>query len=252
MKFDVVFSNPPYTNGLDIKILDSLINVSDEIVAIHPSTWIIDYKYGSKSTVDFRKKINSSLKSLEMFNGNPVFKGKNDKSIGLYVPIVITHILNNYDGDIELNYFDKNMTVSNIFDVSKYTDKWLPLVKPFAEKMKTYESLNDKKVEAENPPLGKLYVQMARIRGHVNLSAKSNSAEITQDDFYTMVMQSSEKNKGIRKTEQNPPTFAFDTEEEQNNFIEYLKTDFARFCLSTQDLQNYMRDFLPDYYGIRK
>lgn len=288
MKFDVVFSNPPYTNNIDIKILDSLSSVSNEIIAIHPSTWLIDCKYGTKFNVEFRKKINNNLKSIEMFNGNPIFKGKDGKSIGLYVPTVITHINKNYDGEIELNYFGKHMIVSNIFDVSKYTDKWLPLVKPFAEKMKTFESLIDKKIEADNPPAGKLYVQMARIRGHVNLSAKSNSIEITQDDFYTMVMQDSVKNKGIRKTDQNPPTFAFVTEKEQNNFIEYLKTDFARFCLSiykngvslvggelglipwldfteewdddklfkkfnvSQELQDYIREFLPDYYGIRK
>ena len=107
------------------------------------------------------------------------------------------------------------------------------------------------------------------------------------DDFYTMVMKNSEDNKGIRKVT-IPPTFEFDTLKEVDNFINYAKTDFARFCLSiyknasqlsrgelaivpwldfteewddeklfkkfnvSQELQDYIRDFLPDFHGIRK
>jgi len=282
MKFDVVFSNPPYTNNVDIKILSELVGISEEIIAIHPSTWLIDCKYGTKFTVDFRNQIKDSLKSVEMFNGNPVF------NIGLYVPTVITHINSKHIGNIDISFFNENYNVSNIFDISKYGEKWITLVKPFFDSIKTHESINDAKINAENPPTDKFFVQMARIRGHVNLSAKSDSSKIAQDDFYTMVMKSSNDNKGIRKTNQNPPTFAFDTEQEQNNFIAYLKTDFARFCLSiykngvslvggelglipwldfteewdddklfvkfnvSQDLQDYIREFLPDYYGIRK
>jgi len=282
MKFDLVFSNPPYTNNVDIKILSELVGISEEIIAIHPSTWLIDCKYGTKFTVDFRNQIKDSLKSVEMFNGNPVF------NIGLYVPTVITHINSKHSGNIDISFFNENYNLSDIFDISKYGEKWITLVKPFFESIKTYQSINDVKIDAENPPADKFFVQMARIRGHVNLSAKSDSSKIAQDDFYTMVMKSSNDNKGIRKTNQNPPTFAFDSEQEQYNFIEYLKTDFARFCLSiykngvslvggelglipwldfkeewddeklfekfdvSQELQDYIREFLPDYYGIRK
>lgn len=282
MKFDLVFSNPPYTNNVDIKILNELLPISEQIIAIHPSTWLIDCKYGTKFTVDFRNNISKSLSSVEMFNGNPVF------NIGLYVPTVITHINSKHNGNIEVNFFNNSFEIQNIFDISKYGEKWTSLIKPFFESIKNHNSINDNKIDAENPPSNKLFVQMARIRGHVNLSAKSDSSKIAQDDFYTMVMKSSEDNKGIRKTNQNPPTFAFNTETEQNNFIVYLKTDFARFCLSiykngvslvggelglipwldfteewdddklfkkfdvSQELQDYIREFLPDYYSIRK
>jgi site-specific DNA-methyltransferase (adenine-specific) len=107
-----------------------------------------------------------------------------------------------------------------------------------------------------------------------------------------MVTENGELNKGIRKDNiekpGNPtPTFSLDTEEERDNFIEYLKTDFARFCLSfyknnanlgtgelaiipwldftnkwtdkelyekfnvSEELQNYINTFIPDYHGIR-
>jgi site-specific DNA-methyltransferase (adenine-specific) len=84
------------------------------------------------------------------------------------------------------------------------------------------------------------------------------------------------------------PTFEFDTEKKVDNFISYLKTDFARFCLSLlknsqhldrgelefvpyldftnewndaklfnhfgvdEEAQNYISEFLSDYHGIRK
>jgi site-specific DNA-methyltransferase (adenine-specific) len=107
-----------------------------------------------------------------------------------------------------------------------------------------------------------------------------------------MIMKDSERNKGLRlETKRKDDArliFSFNTEQEQDNFLNYLKTDFARFCLSmykvhsnqragalnlipwldfteewdddklfakfdvSQELQDYIRDFLPDYYGIRK
>lgn len=84
------------------------------------------------------------------------------------------------------------------------------------------------------------------------------------------------------------PVFEFDTEQEQINFLKYCQTDFVRFCLCIYknsanmiygemelipwldfneewddaklfekfnvpvELQNYIREFLPDYHGIRK
>ena len=99
-------------------------------------------------------------------------------------------------------------------------------------------------------------------------------------------MKNPEKNKGIRGG--NMMTFEFDTEQERDNFIDYCKTDFARFCLSLYKIyQNndngeltlipwmdftqqwddeklykffdvdketvkYIESFLPDYHSIRK
>jgi predicted RNA methylase len=114
MKFDVVFSNPPYTNNVDIKILNELLPISEQIIAIHPSTWLIDCKYGTKFTVDFRNNISKSLSSIEMFNGNPIF------NIGLYVPTVITHINSKHNGSIQVNFFNDSFEIENIFDISKY------------------------------------------------------------------------------------------------------------------------------------
>jgi site-specific DNA-methyltransferase (adenine-specific) len=119
-----------------------------------------------------------------------------------------------------------------------------------------------------------------------------DGSKILKDDFYTMLMQDSEGNKGIRQPNLHKPggatpTFRFTTEKERDNFINYLKTNFARMALSlykngqhlengemslipyldftqewndeklfkkfnvSQELQDYIREFLPDYHGIR-
>ena len=135
----------------------------------------------------------------------------------------------------------------------------------------------------------KYFVQLAAILGHWDKSCE----KMVKDDFYTFVMKDSERNKGIRQPNLNKPggptpTFEFNTEEKQINFIDYLKTDFARFCLSflkigqhlengemsivpwldftqkwddeklfkyfniNEETQKYIREFLPDYHGVRK
>jgi len=87
------------------------------------------------------------------------------------------------------------------------------------------------------------YIQISKIRGHVNnevqLPCIKGSKEIVnpnkmfKNDFYTFLMKDPNKNKGIRKKAVYVNIiFSFDTEQEQNNFLSYLRTKFSRFCLS--------------------
>ena len=111
------------------------------------------------------------------------------------------------------------------------------------------------------------------------------------NDFYTLVMKDFELNKGLRNPNARKDHYLaweLESEKELNNFISYLKTDFARFCLSVykntntggygemslipwmdfaeewddkklykkfhinKETQAYITNFLPDYYGIRQ
>ena len=40
MKFDAIVANPPYCAGLHLKILQDLMPLSDNIVCIHPASWL--------------------------------------------------------------------------------------------------------------------------------------------------------------------------------------------------------------------
>jgi len=281
MKFDVVFSNPPYNGNADIKIISEIIDISDEFVIVHPSTWILDLKDKSKLYKDFKTKLNKNIKSLEFFNGNPVF------NIGLFVPCMITHIAKSENANID--FFGDKFTSNSLTDVTKFGKLWVNLIHPYYEKINTYIKSNNgsvwsNRIDTKLVNSSKYYCQLAGIAGHANLTGES----MLKHDFYTMVMKDSDRNKGIRKVESGGATLEFHTELELNNFINYLKTDFARFCLAllknksdlhrgeleivpwldfteewdddklfkkfdvSHDLQNYIREFLPDYYGIRK
>lgn len=285
--FDLCFSNPPYNRNVDLKIISELEPLCDEMVVVHPSTWAIDMKGKSKLYNTFKTQIEGKVKSLEFFNGNPVFK------IGLFVPCMITHIDKNHSGDIRVKYFNDEFAIENLDGVTKFGKDWETIVKPFYLKIKKYVQENgsiwDKNVFEVKE--GKHYCQLAAIRGNVDMAG--DGSKIVKDDFYTMLMENSEGNKGIREPRLHKPggatpTFSFATEIERNNFIDYLKTDFSRFCLSIlkigqhlengelsiipwldfsqewddeklfhhfdvdKQTQDYIRQFLPDFHGIRK
>ena len=285
-QFDLCFSNPPYNANVDLKIIRALEPICDEMVVVHPSTWLIDLKGKSKRYNSFKSQLEGKVKSVELFNGNPVF------NIGLFVPCVITHINGDNGGEVEVNNFGEKFVVSSLDDVTKFGKDWETIVKPFFEQMKKYCSENGSILDHNVFEIeeGKHYVQLAAIRG-TPYRGNDCDAEILLDDFYTMVMKDSEGNKGIRNSKVRKDgllVWEFSSARVQDNFINYLKTYFSRFCLSlykisqnnhygelslipwldfTQEwddeklfkyfnidkqTQNYIREFIPDFHGVRK
>jgi hypothetical protein len=288
-KFDVCLSNPPYNDHLHLKILSLLINnatetssIAKEYIVVHPANWIIDCKETFNTFVSFKNLTKDKIKSIHCFNGNKVF------NIDLFYPCSISHFdFSKNFNKINVQFFDEKFTVNNINDITKYGQAWFSLVNSFVVKI-TNATRQDNvwKHNVKNLTVGKSYCQLAAIMG--NHSKDKNL--LTKSDFYTMVQKSSDNNKGIRKSmDKRPgPTFEFDHDFERDNFLEYLKTDFARFCLSVykvsgnifygemelipwldftqswddeklfkhfdvnEETQKYIREFLPDYYGIRK
>ena len=113
------------------------------------------------------------------------------------------------------------------------------------------------------------YIQIARIVGHHN----TNKPEMIKNDFYTICMKDPNKNIGLRKKSikvcLHLPTF-----KSSDVTIDYLCSDLVRFCLAlyknysnidgdtmslipkqpipiSEELMEYIEEFLPDYYGIR-
>ena len=300
MKFDLVLSNPPYNSNLDVKILNEIISVSNEFVVIHPSISVIDIKGKTSDFVKFKK--NANFKSIELFMGNKLF------DIQLENPCMISHIDNNYNGDITVIDCDKKQTYtvddSNL--ITKYGKEWIDFVQAFYKQIKEYCE-NDGSLWSMRMmdctkfhDSSKFFVQLTAM-----MMGYSKGVDKPADKFYSLTMKNystggdknwNNGNVGVRdyspktdKTlEPKKPSYEFETEEQRLNFLNYCQTDFARFCLSliknnahldsgelglvpwldfneawddeklfqkfnvSEELQVYIREFLPDFHGIRK
>ena len=291
MKFDLVFSNPPYNKNVDIKILNEIIDVANEFVVVHPSTWLVDLKDKTPLYKIFKNKIDGKVSSVELFNGNPIF------NISIFMPCVITHIDKKHSGITLVNNFNESYETESIFEITKFGKDWKTIVKSFKDTVEDYITNNDghvwerfanNKTNLFMKESGFL-LQLPMGRGHEN---QVSHTEMVREDFYGVF--SNDLNEVVNKNKCQDVAFKggtycyFPTEEERNNCVDYLKTDFARFCLAinklnkhidsgemelipwldfteewddeklfkkfdvSQELQDYIREFLPDYYGIRK
>lgn len=237
-KFDFCIGNPPYNQMIDMLFVQKFYRLSDVVLFVHPSTWLIDEKGKQKKFTETKELIKDHLESIELFNGNKVF------GICLFVPCVITYINKHKKGDtiqcldkindVELNYND-------IFEINKFSNidvypqlksKILNRIKSSIDKYKIF-NISTKR----NSTVGKIsryttlnttgeyYVNIAQIRGNVDLNSDTN---MIKNDFYTIV---SRDNKVESKID-NHMFFKFVKQKDAENFLAYLKTNFSRFCLS--------------------
>jgi hypothetical protein len=164
--------------------------------------------------------IGNKIKSIDLFNGNPIF------GINLYVPCVITHIDNKKNTNKILCKDLINDTVfeySDINTINKFSNT--ELYPGLKSKILNYTEKNCSIKEYSDRD-GTFYLNLSEIRGHGETNTIN---KMVKDDFYTFVPKSY-----TIKERKDAKYFncGFDTEEEAYNFLNYLKSDFARFCLS--------------------
>jgi len=221
-KFDRIVENPPFNQMIDMDILQKCYTLSDNIIFVHPSTWLLDEKNKQKKFIKTKELVGDSIKEIILFNGNSIF------NIQLFVPCVITHIDKNKVGK-EIKCIDKinniELIYNNYSEINKYSNNDIyPVLK---EKILKKSKNDNLFIYLKNCNDDNFYVNISQIRGHVDL--KSNI--MLKNDFYTIVTKdlkvSQEKRKQREKTQAS-----FKNEIEANNFLDYIKTTFCRFCLS--------------------
>ena len=218
-KFDRCAENPPFNQMVDMDFLTKCHSMCDQVAFIHPSTWLLDEKNKQQKFIKTKDIVKDSLEKFILFNGNKIFQ------IALFVPVAITFFnkekeskgiyCKDYINNVELLYDD-------IYQINKYSNinEYLSI----REKIKSKSIINNLLIN-KNKQNGNFFVNTAQIRGNVN---KKSDSIMIQDDFYTFIP----KDTKISNENKKHMFFSFDSNEKAENFLNYLKTDFARFCLS--------------------
>jgi hypothetical protein len=225
---DVTFSNPPYSNkDLQIILVLAKSNLLKKLICVHPSTWLVTTKTqlgektGSSLYRKFRNIVKDNIEEIEFFNGVLIFY------IGLFVPCVVDCFGFSQKRSCQIKVKEISgiqRSVQNIDEVTLHGKFWY-LIKDLMQKLKV-ENCSQKYTSSVKVPKDGFYIQLPNIRGHVDKNT------MVYEDFYTLIQKNAEKNKGIRNNKSRTIVFSFDTYKEQENFLNYLQTDFVRLCLS--------------------
>ena len=226
-KFDIGLGNPPFTQMIDMDFVSKTYDMCDKVLFVHPSTWLLDEKNKQKKFIRAKDKIGEDLEKIVLFNGNKIF------NIALFVPCVYTYI--DKGGKIEGidcvdKLLNKNVHYKNIYDINKFSD------------VDVYPKLKEKILEkADVDNVWKYYkdenrnnikdwmITFTGIRGNVSLN---DDVYLVKNDFYTIVSNERIPQKKDITVGNAFLKFYFNTKIECENFLDYLKTDFSRFCLS--------------------
>ena len=232
MKFDCVVMNPPYLGQLHLEFLDKALDIVEEdgtVVCVHPSTWLFSGNKGEKTQKIYGKlknKISDYEKEFTFFNANKMF------GIGMFVPCSIT-VVNKGKKNKVAKVIDKlqgkTFEYKEIWDVNKFGDypEYYSLLEKIIAGAKK-DNLENHKYNNERKKVEEtfsFYVNISRIRGHVSTR---NDSIMTIDDFYTFIPRDLE----VETENTKKMFFGFDGNNEANNFLNYLKTNFSRFSLS--------------------
>ena len=209
--------NPPYNGNLDLQFFEEATKHADRIVGVHPAISTISRK-DTKRFVEHKQLFDGHVKSIKLFNGNPVF------GIAVKYPREVIDIdMSKTFKEIEVTYgyapvAGETHTFKSLFDVTKWGN--VAAYYSLEKKVLAWCEENDAVESHRDAGDGVWHVNIAGVRG--------NESHETDTLFYTIVtaglVPSKEKDKNTR--------VSFKTKEEAEHFIAYLKTNFARFCLS--------------------
>ena len=301
-KFHICLMNPPYANGLGNKFLDKALDIARCCITIQPQSYLFKGEFGNKSV---KKKLNSGITYIETIDANKFFNGAAFQNM---IGILYHKNENNYNeiiiDDMKLNTLDGLTIWFKDKKMLEFNRIVQPLYKKENCQMKwkgTPGSHYDNRIIYDEDPLC-WCVQCVLLRGHVSSKQDTGKAK----DFYTMIPKNEEllqkqfigqyKNLILLKNNNNKSKlqyyFKFDTKNEASNFLNYLKTDFARTCLYlikkdinvywknipwfdfsdshfnqepkkiddwlfkkyniSDDIRKHIEEILPDYYEIRQ
>jgi len=272
IKFDIIVANPPYSKYRHIKFLDKCVDLyNDEIVFVHPAT-----QYYTEALNKANDKIVGQVKDLTFFNGNGIFKIR----LFLECVITHLENKQHEDFEVTQMTHGQNYRLKNLKDIHHLGNDPRIFSIRDGVKNKTKETFKGNvniqlgvKGKIQGDP-EKYLVEASQIQGHVkqylvettrvhgnikqylvetsrlqggrnrfklidNEYLKSMKTSMQRKDFFIIFNLSGGKIRKSRIPRYDIFTW-FETRNEAQNFIDYCKTDFARFILalykSTQNI----------------
>ncbi len=196
MKFDLIISNPPYNQNLDLKILKEVYEFGDKICFVHPAGWLYYQKPTHPLYYKIRELLGNNLSYIETFETHEYFNA------WTFVPSAITMINKHSNNSIDVNGFDIHGN-STIY-------------KSLKGKILKYCKINN---------VEKYKVIVNNMEWEVGIPGMAPGGR-------TVFIQKSNENIQVGAKTKYPKRIVFTSESEAINFKDYLKTKIARFCLS--------------------
>ena len=202
MKFNLIISNPPYTNNLDLKILKTIYELGEKVCFIHPGSWAYSnkpnmsklYKHIKKFNVTYFKKVDDA---------NSLF------NIGIFTTICISIFNKKCKNPIDINEID-------IHGNSKIYKSLKKKILKYCEKNNILMYINynkNKKYTVEHK------------KWQIGLPEFAPSG---RDVFIQKTDETMQYGKNTKYVSQ----LFFDTKTEVLNAKNFLKNKLTRFCLS--------------------
>jgi hypothetical protein len=219
MHFTTCLANPPYLKNLHLEFLKANLLKCDYVRQTHPSGWL--YRTTKKIEVEVKNLLKNRIKKLTIYNGNTTFKGTQFQA-----PLVITEADKFYDGKIELHY----KTSGNTYFIDSLDQFPSGFWEPKEEHLNLIAKIKSRKEKRLTQYVStyngqKYFLKCPRISGD---GRSKDSNKMCKDDFWTFFYDKSDlfgKNIGAK-------CLVLSSEEEVESIRTFLRTKFARFCLS--------------------
>lgn len=240
-QFDVIFSNPPYNDGLDLKILSSVKNLFVKAIIVHPAVWILENKcvgYIGK----FKKEFQNNIEKVVIFRGSDIFGVPFMSALDICV-------FNNEKLDSKIEVDDQVVNckyiANNHIDVTQYGDMWFKLnIKKFIEKFDPEKSIL-RHVYFDRDHLENLTypIKLSECRSgnpHFNdgyYDEKLGYYVLNKTNYFFTCIAKGDPEKyhfncDWTNKHNTKLLFNFVTANERTNFYVYAKSKFFRFMLS--------------------
>ena len=203
MKFDLIVGNPPYKRSLHLKILEHLLPFSRATVWISPVRWLQDplAKYKKNSDLlKYNETILTKLREVEVVSAKEAIDMFDNARFTM--DLAIYHI-----EECNTSSFDQRHLYNNEWLIERVVDRVVN---------GDIDSIADHYLDKDVLNMDRPFVRFSVIHGHNH-----------GNDWY--VFMSPDRRVAFDKNAKPVGGLNFNTQEEAENFFNYMQTDFIKF-----------------------